>query len=77
VPLIGVGGIDSPEAAFAKIEAGAMLIQLYSALVYEGPGLIGRIKDGLVARLAAERLASLPTVVGRRAQEIAAGAVIV
>jgi dihydroorotate dehydrogenase len=77
VPLIGVGGIDSPEAAFAKIEAGAMLIQLYSALVYEGPGLIGRIKDGLVARLAAERLASLPTVVGRRAQEIAAGGVIV
>jgi len=38
-PLIGVGGIDGPETAFAKIEAGAALSQLYSALVYEGRGL--------------------------------------
>ncbi|MFO1125480.1 MAG: quinone-dependent dihydroorotate dehydrogenase [Methylocystis sp.] len=47
-PLIGVGGVDSADAALAKIEAGATLLQLYSALVYEGPGLVTRIKRGLV-----------------------------
>ncbi len=71
-PLIGVGGIDGPETAFAKLEAGASLLQLYSALVFEGPGLIARIKRGLAARLAATN-ASLPTIVGRRAVELAAG----
>ena len=48
LPLIGVGGIDSGEAALAKIEAGASLLQLYTGLVFEGPGLIGRIKQALV-----------------------------
>lgn len=48
VPLIGIGGIDSGETALAKIEAGATLIQLYSGLVFEGPGLIRRIKNELV-----------------------------
>ena len=71
-PLIGVGGIDGPEAAFAKLEAGASLLQLYSALVFEGPGLISRIKRGLAARLAGEN-ASLPAIVGRRAAGLAAG----
>ncbi|GAB4066193.1 quinone-dependent dihydroorotate dehydrogenase [Ancylobacter sonchi] len=66
-PLIGAGGIDSPEAAIAKIEAGASLIQLYSALVYEGLGLVGRIKQGLAAHLAAEDR-SLSEVVGTRAR---------
>ncbi len=70
-PLIGVGGIDGPEAAFAKLEAGAILLQLYSALVFEGPGLISRIKRSLATRLAGEN-ASLPTIVGRRAAEFAA-----
>ena len=40
VPLIGIGGIDSGETALAKIEAGATLIQLYTGLIYEGPGLV-------------------------------------
>ena len=70
-PLIGVGGIDGPEAAFAKLEAGASLMQLYSALVFEGPGLVQRIKRGLAARLDTEG-ASLPAVVGRQAAEMAA-----
>ena len=48
IPLIGVGGVDSAEAAWAKIRAGASLVQLYSAMVYKGPGLIGDIKRGLV-----------------------------
>ncbi|GBF59292.1 dihydroorotate dehydrogenase (quinone) [Candidatus Phycosocius bacilliformis] len=47
MPLIGVGGIASAADAQAKFEAGADAIQLYTALVYEGPGLVQRIKDGL------------------------------
>jgi dihydroorotate dehydrogenase len=49
-PLIGVGGIDGPQAALAKLDAGATLVQLYSALVFDGPELITRIKRGLSAR---------------------------
>ena len=71
-PLIGVGGIDGPQAAFAKLEAGATLLQLYSALVYEGPALIARIKAGLVARLAGENR-PLDAVIGRNAQYLAQG----
>jgi dihydroorotate dehydrogenase len=63
-PLIGVGGVDGPEAAWAKIEAGATLVQLYSALVYEGMGLIQRIKDGLVAHLAARGMSGIEQAVG-------------
>ena len=48
LPLIGVGGIDSGETALAKIEAGASLLQLYTGLVFEGPSLIGRIKQALI-----------------------------
>ena len=51
-PLVGVGGVDGGTTAMAKIEAGASLVQLYSALVYGGPGLVGEIKRGLVAKLA-------------------------
>ncbi len=50
VPLVGVGGIASAADARAKLAAGATLIQLYSALVYEGPGLVPRILDGLARR---------------------------
>jgi dihydroorotate dehydrogenase len=49
-PLIGVGGIDGPQAALAKLDAGATLVQLYSALVFDGPELIARIKRGLLDR---------------------------
>jgi dihydroorotate dehydrogenase len=72
IPLIGIGGIESGETALAKIEAGATLIQLYTALVYEGPGLIDRIKAHLVATLEAEGLDSLSPLVGRRADDWAA-----
>ncbi|MEA2841835.1 MAG: dihydroorotate dehydrogenase [Methylobacteriaceae bacterium] len=66
-PLIGVGGIDGPEAALAKLEAGATLIQLYSSFVFDGPELIGKIKRGIVRRLEQEKSRSLHDVVGRRA----------
>ncbi len=61
LPLIGVGGIDSPQAALAKIRAGASLVQLYTGLVYEGPSLLSNIKAALLAETnkASSSLASL------------------
>lgn len=49
-PIIGVGGVDSVESAQRKIDAGANLLQIYTGLVYEGPGLIKRIKNDLVLK---------------------------
>ena len=69
LPLIGVGGIDSGETALAKVEAGASLIQLYTGLVFEGPGLIGRIKRALVAAMDDEKANTLAPLIGRRADE--------
>ena len=74
LPLIGVGGVDSAEAAWTKIEAGASLVQLYSALIYDGPGLVDRIKAGLLKRMAAEGVAALSQVVGRGAETLARAA---
>jgi dihydroorotate dehydrogenase len=72
IPLIGVGGVDSAEAAWAKIRAGASLVQLYSAMVYKGPGLIGDIKRGLLHKLERENT-SLAQALGRDASAIAQG----
>lgn len=69
MPLIGVGGIDSAETALAKIEAGASLIQMYTGLIFEGPDLIGRIKDRLIQAVSDARAGSLAPIVGRRAEE--------
>jgi len=63
-PLVGVGGIASPEDAIAKIAAGATLVQLYSALVFRGFGLVEEIKQGLVHRLMRERMNSVTDLVG-------------
>ncbi|MEG9884781.1 MAG: quinone-dependent dihydroorotate dehydrogenase [Hyphomicrobiales bacterium] len=68
IPLVGVGGIDSAETAFEKIRAGATLIQLYTGLVYEGPGLVGRIIRELAARLKREGFARLADAVGTGAR---------
>jgi dihydroorotate dehydrogenase len=73
IPLVGVGGIGSAAQAWSKIEAGASLIQLYSALVYRGPALVSEILRGLAQRLAAEGLASLKPVVGRAAHHGGSG----
>jgi dihydroorotate dehydrogenase len=72
VPLIGIGGIDSGETALAKIEAGATLLQLYTGLIYEGPGLIGRIKAHLAAAVRGAGVSSVAELTGRRAKEWAA-----
>ena len=69
LPLIGVGGIDSGETALAKIEAGASLLQLYTGLVFEGLGLIGRIKQTLVEAIERAKLNSLTPLIGTRAEE--------
>lgn len=63
-PLIGVGGIASAEDAWTKIAAGATLVQLYSAMVFKGFGLVGEIREGLSARLTRDRRASIADVVG-------------
>ena len=62
--LIGVGGVASGADAYAKIRAGASAVQLYSALVFEGPGLVTRIKRELAARLRADGFASVSAAVG-------------
>ncbi|MEM9663934.1 MAG: dihydroorotate dehydrogenase (quinone), partial [Bacteroidota bacterium] len=54
-------------AAYAKIRAGATLVQCYTGLVYEGPGLVKRIKRGLVERLDRDGLPTLRDAVGRGA----------
>jgi dihydroorotate dehydrogenase len=64
LPLIGVGGIDSPEAALVKLAAGANLIQLYTGLVFEGPGLVRRIKTHFERTCAREGLSSITEAVG-------------
>ena len=64
LPIIGVGGVDGPDAAYAKIRAGANAIQLYTALVYQGPGLALKIRDGLAERLKADGFERLSDAVG-------------
>lgn len=73
VPLIGAGGISDAETAWAKIEAGASLIQLYSALVYKGPDLVEDILSGIAARLRAHHLINLGEAVGMKSAEWAQG----
>ncbi len=67
IPLIGIGGIGSGKQALEKIEAGATLLQLYTGLVYEGPGLIGDIKSFLAATLKSGGQSSLAAIRGRHA----------
>ncbi|MGH6705715.1 MAG: quinone-dependent dihydroorotate dehydrogenase [Sphingomicrobium sp.] len=64
LPLIAVGGIENADDAWGRIAAGARLVQLYSAMVYEGPGLAKRIADGLAKRLRREGMASIAEAVG-------------
>lgn len=65
LPLIAVGGIESGADAYARIRAGASAVQIYSALIYDGPGLVGAIKRDLAARLRADGFAHISEAVGR------------
>jgi dihydroorotate dehydrogenase len=62
-----VGGIASGEDAVAKIAAGADAVQLYSALIYQGPALIGEIKSALLRAVERERASGIGELVGRNA----------
>ena len=64
IPLIAAGGIDSAEEAYARIRLGASLVQLYSAMVYHGPGLARRISGGLAELLRRDGFANVAEAVG-------------
>jgi dihydroorotate dehydrogenase len=71
VPLVGVGGVATGADAYAKIRAGATAVQLYTALIYQGPGIVPRILAELDAFLARDGFASLADAVGRDAATLA------
>lgn len=64
LPIIGVGGINSAEDAYAKIKAGASLIQLYTALVFNGPAMINCMKEALIKKLDEDGLKTIGQAVG-------------
>jgi dihydroorotate dehydrogenase len=64
LPLIGVGGIDSPEAAWERIVAGASLVQLYTGWIYQGPELVPAILEGLLGQLDQHGFRSIGEAVG-------------
>lgn len=68
IPLIGIGGIESGEQARHKIEAGATLLQLYTGLIYRGPGLISEIKSHLADVCRQQNLTSVIELKGREAE---------
>jgi dihydroorotate dehydrogenase len=73
VTLVGVGGISGGEDAYAKIRAGASLVQLYTALVFQGPGLVSRIKRELLQCLERDGFANVTDAVGTGAVGTGAG----
>ena len=73
LPLVGVGGIHSPQTALAKFEAGANAVQLYSALVFGGLDLLDRIKRGLVAGVRSAGKTNISELVGTRTDQWARG----
>lgn len=68
IPIVGVGGIRSAADAYTRIKAGARLVQIYSALIYEGPGLVASILHGLGEQLRRDGHDSIGAVVGLDAQ---------
>ncbi|WP_338722229.1 quinone-dependent dihydroorotate dehydrogenase [Devosia sp. XK-2] len=73
LPIVGVGGIHSPQSALAKFEAGADAIQLYSALVFGGLDLLDRIKRGLLAGIRAAGKKNISELVGTRVEDWSSG----
>ena len=71
VPLIGAGGISGTEQAWTKICAGASLLQLYTALVFQGPGLVLEILNGLSRKIAENKMPGLSAAVGSAAEKLA------
>ena len=64
IKIIGVGGVDSGQSAFEKIIAGANAVQLYTGMVYKGPGIVKDIKKELISILKKENLKNIGDAVG-------------
>ena len=64
IKIFGVGGVDSGKSAFEKITAGANVIQLYTGMVYKGPGIVKEIKSELISILKKENLKNIEDAVG-------------
>ena len=67
MPLIGVGGIDSPKSAWERITAGASLIQVYTGWIFEGPSLVPNILEGLISQLDSHGFKNISEAVGTEA----------
>ena len=63
-PIVGVGGIDGPQSAWDAITSGATLLQLYSALVFNGPAVVKKTIRGLKRRLQQEGIVNLHDAIG-------------
>ncbi len=72
VPIVGAGGVMSAEDAYAKIRAGATLVQVYTGFVYGGPAFVRKVNEGLAALLARDGFASVRDAVGADLREGAA-----
>ena len=64
IPIIGVGGVDSGQSAFDKIVAGASAVQLYTGMVYRGPGIVKDIKNELIEILRKEKIKNIKDAIG-------------
>ena len=64
--IIGVGGVDSGKSAYNKIINGASVIQLYTGMVYEGPGIVSKISEELIKILDKEGVKNISDVVGHK-----------
>ncbi len=65
VPLIGVGGVSNGKECYEKIKAGANLIQLYTALIYQGPNVVNRIKNELIDLMKTDGFNNIREIVGK------------
>ncbi len=68
MPIVGAGGVDGPDTAYAKLRAGASLVQIYTALIYKGPTLFRAVTEGLARRIEIDGHASVRDVVGLDAE---------
>ena len=69
LPIIGVGGIDGAATAIAKMEAGANLVQLYTGMIYRGPGIAREIHDGMIHELERRKIGSVTALTSTRTDE--------
>ena len=64
ITIIGVGGVNSGETAFEKIRSGASLCQLYTGMIYEGPGIVKKIKKELIDIFKKENIKNINEIIG-------------